>query len=117
MIHQLCVYLRYETEDHHAFLRSLTDKEQLKVKYVLLLLETQDRLPVKFIKYIKDGLYESRITYSGNIFRLFFIFDEDKVVVLFNGFRKKAQKTPKSEVDKALKIRRKYYDQKGIRNT
>jgi phage-related protein len=73
-------------EYYHTFLHSLTDKEQLKVKYVLLLLETQDRLPVKFIKYIKDDLYELRITYNGNIFRLFFIFDEDKIVVLFNGF-------------------------------
>ena len=41
MIHQLCVYLRYETEDHHAFLNSLTDKEQLERKYVLFLLKTQ----------------------------------------------------------------------------
>ncbi|MDY9917844.1 Phage derived protein Gp49-like [Proteiniphilum saccharofermentans] len=104
-------------EYYHTFLHSLTDKEQLKVKYVLLLLETQDRLPVKFIKYIKDDLYELRITYNGNIFRLFFIFDEDKIVVLFNGFRKKTQKTPKGEIEKALKIKREYNEQKGIRNT
>ncbi|MEA5128408.1 MAG: type II toxin-antitoxin system RelE/ParE family toxin [Proteiniphilum sp.] len=94
---------------YHTFLHSLTDKEQLKVKYVLSLLETYDRLPVKFIKYIKDGLYELRIAYSGNIFRLFFIFDGDKIVVLFNGFQKKTRKTPKREIEKALKIKAAYY--------
>ncbi len=104
-------------EYYHSFLHSLTEKEQLKVKYVLLLLETYDRLPVKFIKYIRDGLYELRVTYSGNIFRLFFIFDEDKIVVLFNGFRKKTQKTPKREIEKALEIKKEYDEQKGIRNT
>ncbi|HBG42426.1 MAG TPA: addiction module toxin RelE [Porphyromonadaceae bacterium] len=104
-------------EYYHTFLHSLSDKEQLKVRYVLSLLETQDRLPVKFIRYIRDNLYELRITYDGKIFRLFFIFDDDKLIVLFNGFRKKSQKTPKGEIEKALKIKVIYYEQKRIRNT
>ena len=45
-------------------------------------------------KYIQNGLYELRMEYNGNIYRVFFIFDEDKIVVLFNGFQKKTQKTP-----------------------
>jgi phage-related protein len=47
--------------------------------------------------------------YEGNIYRIFFIFDEGKIVILFNGFQKKTQKTPESEIDKALKIKEKYY--------
>jgi phage-related protein len=43
---------------------------------------------------------------------VFFIFDEGKIVVLFNGFQKKTQKTPTSEIAKALKIKEEYYEYK-----
>lgn len=94
------------------FLTTLTEKEIQKVKYVLSLLETEDRMPVKFIKSISDGLYELRIEYSCNIYRVFFIFDEGQIVVLFNSFQKKTQKTPKQEIEKALKIKEEYYEYK-----
>lgn len=94
------------------FLSALGAKEVLKVKYVLSLLETEDRMPVKFIKAIRDGLYELRISYNGNIYRIFFIFDEGQIVVLFNGFQKKTQKTPPSEIAKALQIKEEYYEYK-----
>ena len=81
---------------------TLKEKEQEKIQYGLLLLKTQDRLSTKFIKLIKDGLYELRTEYGGNIFRVFFIFDEGKIVVLFNGFQKKIQKTPSKEIEKAF---------------
>ena len=38
------------------FLKSLSEKEREKVDYGLVLLKTQDRLPVKFVKHIKEGL-------------------------------------------------------------
>lgn len=44
--------------------------------------------------------------------RVFFIFDEDQIVVLFNGFQKKTQKTPAGEIEKALKIKEAYYEDK-----
>lgn len=94
------------------FLSALGEKEVLKVKYVLSLLETEDRMPVKFIKAIRDGLYELRISYNRNIYRIFFIFDEGQIVVLFNGFQKKTQKTPPSEIAKALQIKEEYYEYK-----
>jgi len=97
---------------YKEFMASLNDKERLKIKYILSLLETNDRLPIKFIKLIKDGLYELRIEYSSNIYRIFFIFDDDKIVVLFNGFQKKTQKTPKNEINKAFKIKEAYYEYK-----
>ena len=73
-------------------------------------------MPVKFIKYIRDGLYELRMEYGGNIYRIFFIFDEGQIVVLFNGFQKKSQKTPKQEIEKALKIKEAYYGDKHSSN-
>ena len=94
------------------FMETLSRKEIEKLDYVLSLLETQERLPVKFIKYIRDGLYELRMEYAGNIYRIFFIFDDDQIVVLFNGFHKKGQKTPANEIEKALKIKEEYYGDK-----
>lgn len=95
-----------------AFMASLEEKEQEKVQYGLLLLKTQDRLPSKFVKLIREGLYELRTEYNGNIYRVFFIFDEGQIVVLFNGFQKKTQRTPPSEIEKALKIKEAYYGDK-----
>ena len=45
-------------------------------------------------------------------FRVFFIFDEGNIVVLFNGFQKKTQKMPQAEIEKALKIKEEYYEYK-----
>ena len=95
-----------------AFMSTLTEKEQEKIQYGLLLLKTQERIPNKFVKFIRDGLYELRTEYGGNIFRVFFIFEEGTVVVLFNGFQKKSQKTPLKEIEKALKIKEAYYADK-----
>jgi len=99
-------------EYYHNFMQSLGEKEKLKMKYVISLLETGDRMPVKFMKLIRDGVYELRMEYNGNIFRLFFIFDDGNVVILLNGFQKKTQKTPENEIDKALKLKMEYYEQK-----
>lgn len=55
-----------------AFMETLTDKEQEKIQYGLLLLKTQDRLPKKFVKLIREGIYELRTEFSSNIFRVFF---------------------------------------------
>ena len=41
----------------------------------------------------------------GNIYRIFFCFDQGQVVVLFNCFQKKSQKTPQKEINKALKLK------------
>lgn len=97
----------------NEFFKELDKGTQDKVLYVFMLLRTQDRLPIKFIKLIRDGLYELRIEYNGNIYRIFFVFDGNKVVVLFNGFQKKTQKTPTSEVKKALKLKEEYYASKN----
>ena len=75
------------------FIMTLSYKERKKIDYILSLLETEDRIPKKFIRLIRDGMYELRICFEGNIYRVFFIFDDDCIVVLFNGFTKKSPKT------------------------
>lgn len=94
------------------FMEGLEENVQEKIHYALLLLKIQDRISTKFVKYIKDGLFELRIEYHGNIYRVFFIFDAGDIVVLFNGFQKKSQKTPNKEIEKALKIKEVYYEGK-----
>lgn len=93
-----------------AFYSSLDERVQKKFDYALELLKTEKRLSVKFVKLIRDGVYELRIEVDGNIYRVFFIFDNGNIVVLFNGFQKKSQKTPQNEIDKALKIKEAYYE-------
>ena len=83
-----------------AFMESLQEKEKEKIQYGLLLLKTQQRLSTKFVKHIKDGVYELRTEYGGNIYRVFFIFDDGNIVVLFNGFQKKTQKPRKMKLTK-----------------
>jgi phage-related protein len=59
-----------------------------------------------------DGLYEIRVEYCSNIYRIFCCFDEGRIVVLFNAFQKKTQKTPQKEIEKALRLKRAYFDLK-----
>ena len=73
-------------------------------------------MPAKYVKLIRDGLFELRIEWQGNIYRLFFCFDEGQIVVLFNGFQKKSQKTPESEIKQALKLKKEYYERKRTKN-
>jgi phage-related protein len=98
------------------FIETLSLKELIKLNYIMSLLETQDRIPIKFIKFIRDGIYELRMEYESNIYRVFFIFDEGQLVVLFNGFQKKTQQTPIGEIEKALKIKEDYYADKRSQN-
>ena len=70
-------------------------------------------LPRHFIKFIRDGIYEFRVNYGNNEFRIFFMYDGDTIVVLFNAFKKKTQKTPDSEIRKAIKLKEEYYATKG----
>ena len=43
-----------------AFMETLTEKEQDKIQYGLLLLKTQERLSTKFVKFVQDGVFELR---------------------------------------------------------
>lgn len=73
-----------------------------------------DRIPSDFLRSIKgvSGLYEIRIEDNGNIYRIFCCFDQGNLVVLFNAFQKKTQKTPKDEIDKAKAIMNSYFEDK-----
>lgn len=73
-------------------------------------MEDLQRVPETYLKHIKntEGLYEIRVQLGNDIFRIFCFYDKDQLVVLANGFQKKSQKTPKDEIQKALKIKSEY---------
>ena len=93
------------------FYISQDKKVQEKIEYAFKLIRTVERVPEKFLKHIKntDGLYEIRIKSGSNIFRIFCCFDKGRIVVLFNAFKKKTQKTPKKEIEKGIKLMNEYF--------
>lgn len=91
----------------------LSKEEANKLRRALDLFKVEDRIPRHYIKYLTDGIYEFRVNYGNNEMRIFFIYDGDTVVVLFNGFKKKTQKTPDREIKKAIKLKKEYYEYKG----
>jgi phage-related protein len=90
------------------------EKVKEKINQVLFLITVAERIPRKFFQHMAgtDGLYEVKVEFGSNIYRIFCCFDEGKIVVLFNGFQKKTQKTPSNEIDKALKIKNEYLKEK-----
>ena len=81
-----------------------------KIIWTFDLIEELPRVPETYLKHIEntDGLYEIRVQHGSDIFRIFCFFNRGQLVVLANGFQKKTQKTPKQEIEKALKIKEDY---------
>ena len=96
------------------FYKELNPKVKEKVKYVLELIKQVERVPEKFLAPMTgyEGLFEIRIEYQSNIFRVFCCFDQGQLIVLFNGFQKKSQKTPKIEIERAMKLETEYFENK-----
>lgn len=96
------------------FLSKQPQKVQDKIFKVLEAVETLERIPSNYLKQITgtNGLYEARIQLGSDIWRVFCFFDEGKLVILLSGFRKKIQKTPGREIDKAAKLMKEYFESK-----
>jgi len=101
-----------------SYFQDFFDKQSKKVKakivWTLELIENLPRVPETYLKHIEstDGLYEVRVQRGSDIFRIFCFFDRGQLVVLANGFQKKTQKTPKNEIEIALKIKAEYENEK-----
>jgi len=96
------------------FLLAQPQKVQDKIFKIIEIIEFQQRIPEKYLKHIEGtkGLYETRIKLGTDIWRVFCFFDNGKLVILLNGFQKKSQKTPPSEIGKAIKLMTDYYNEK-----
>jgi len=99
----------YKNYFQEFFLKQRT-KVQEKIIWTLELIEELPRISEVYLKHLEntDGLYEVRVQNGHNIYRIFCIFDQGQVIILMNGFQKKSQKTPKKEIELALKIKKEY---------
>lgn len=109
-IRTIVAYKHYFEE----FLLNQPTKVQDKIYKILEIIEFQQVIPIKYLKHIKgtDGLYETRYSLGSNIWRVFCFFDEGRLVILLNGFQKKSQKTPKTEITFALRLMTEYFEEK-----
>ncbi len=97
-----------------SFFKEQKQKVKDKIIWTFDLIEELQRVPETYLKHIEntDSLFEIRIQQRSDIFRIFCFFDQGQLVVLANGFQKKTQKTPKKEIEKALKIKKEYESEK-----
>lgn len=96
------------------FFAKQREKVKAKIIWTLELIQELDRIPETYLKHIEntDGLFEIRIQQGSDIYRIFCFFDQGQLIILTNGFQKKTQKTPKKEIEKALKIKQEYENEK-----
>lgn len=96
------------------FFAKLKPEVKKKFNWTLKLIATTERVPEKYFKFIKNstGLFEVRVEVSSDIYRVFCFFDKGQLILLINGFQKKSQKTEKSEIKLAEKIKKQYFDEK-----
>ncbi|MEO6134047.1 MAG: type II toxin-antitoxin system RelE/ParE family toxin [Ginsengibacter sp.] len=113
MNRNLSTYGKYFFEFYSGLHKDL----QEKIDWVFELVKTVDFIPKKYFKHIEnsDGLYEIRIEYQSNIYRIFCFFDEGNLVILINAFQKKSQKTPQAEIELAKKLKKQYFIDKKLK--
>ncbi len=69
-------------------------------------------LTINFDSIIIDVIFGDNFM----IYRVFCCFDQGRLVVLFNGFQKKTRKTPKEEIDRAMRLKDEYFNLKRQKN-
>lgn len=100
------------------FFAEQNKKVKAKIVWTFDLIEDMQQVPETYLKHIENtnGLYEIRVQQGSNIFRIFCFFDKGKLVVIANGFQKKTQKTPKKEIELALKIKAEYENNRELQS-
>ena len=85
-----------------------------KILWTFRIIETHEIIPNEYSKYLdsSDGIFEIRVSQGNDIFRIFCFFDRGNLIVLANGFQKKSQKTPRTEIEKAIAIKKLYENEK-----
>ena len=97
------------------FFETLKPEVQKKFNWTLQLLATLDRVPAKYFEHMSGstGIFEVRVEYGSDIFRVFSFFDKGNLIILVNGFQKKTQKTSKQEIELAERLKKQYFDEKS----
>ena len=79
------------------FYQKQDEKVKEKIKYILELIKQIEKVPEKFLKQLTgtNGLYEIRIEYQSNIYRVFCCFDKGKLVEFLMAFRRNRKRHQK----------------------
>jgi phage-related protein len=95
------------------FLDSLSGKQAQKVLWVLRLIEELDSVPKQYFQKLvnTEDIWEVRVQFGGDIFRLLGFFAGSSLLILTNSFAKKSQKTPRQEIDRAIRRKNEYLSQ------
>jgi phage-related protein len=104
--------LKVYGNDFWEFYYDQTKKVQERILWTIRVIRDIQFVPAKYLKHIQDGIFEIRVSSGNNIFRIFCFFDQGQLVILLNGFQKKSQKTPKGEIERAIKLKKQYYEDK-----
>jgi phage-related protein len=85
------------------FLDTLSSKQVEKVLWVIKAVRELPRVPATYLEKLKnsDDIWEVRVGFGGDIFRLLGFFHKANLIVLTNGFQKKSRKTLKNEINLA----------------
>ncbi len=96
------------------FKRTVSQQVIDKFYEIFLYIMTMEVIPSIYFRSVEGvkGLFEIRVEEGGNIYRVFCCLDEGNLVILFNAFQKKSQKTPQSEIEKAKRIMKAYFQEK-----
>ncbi len=96
------------------FLDSLSGKQAQKTLWVLRLIEEMEVIPRQYFKKLVDaeGIWEIRVQFGNDIFRLLGFFANGTLLILTNGFAKKSQKTPPHEIALAMQRKNEYLSRK-----
>ena len=101
-------------EEANKFISELDAKSVRKIFYNIDLAE-QTNDP-KLFKKLERDIWEFRAKYSGLQIRLLAFWDKtdgkETLVIATHGFIKKVDKIPKNEIDRAVKIRTIYFENK-----
>lgn len=105
----------YYKDYYLRFFKTLAPGVKTKFNWTLQLIASLRMVPEKYFKHIagSKGLYEVRVEYGSDIYRVFCFFDEGRLIILLNGFKKTFQKTPLSEIRMAEKLKEEYYNEKN----
>lgn len=113
-IRKIKVYRNYFWEFYNVQSETVKDK----IDYVFAIVRTEKQISKTFFEHMEGtaGIFEIKVKVGNNIFRIFSCFDDGQLIILFNGFQKKSQKTPKNELKKAIELKKQYYADKEAGN-
>lgn len=95
------------------FFNSLNVKMKAKiVRATVMLQKNGPALREPYSKPLGDGIFELRAKVATDITRVLYFFFVGRRVVLTNGFVKKTQETPVSEIERAKRYRAEYLSRK-----